>query len=64
MKNINVDMIVQSGSATDEKGYFAFTINKADEKKAENIMNNLKDKIKFDSYYTLIIKFVKYLLWD
>ena len=50
-ENINVDMIVQSGSATDEKVTFAFTINKADEKKAENIMNNLKDKIKFDEHY-------------
>ena len=50
-ENINVDMIVQSGSAKDANVTYAFTISKTDAKKAENIMNKLKNKIKFNDIF-------------
>ena len=50
-ENINVDMIVQSGSAKDANVTYAFTISKTDAKKAKNIMNTLKNKIKFNDIF-------------
>ena len=50
-ENINVDMIVQSGSAKDANVTYAFTISKTDAKKAENIMNKLKNKVKFSELF-------------
>ncbi len=44
-------MIVQSGSAKDANVTYAFTISKTDAKKAENIMNKLKNKIKFNDIF-------------
>ncbi len=50
-ENINVDMIVQSGSANDANVTYAFTISKSDASKAEDIMNKLKAKIKFTDLF-------------
>ena len=50
-EKINVDMIVQSGSAKDSNVTYAFTVYKIDANKAEKIMNKLKNKIKFNDFF-------------
>ena len=50
-ENINVDMIVQSGSASDASVTYAFTVSKSDAVKAKNIVDNLKNKINFTDVF-------------
>ena len=50
-ENINVDMIVQSGSAEDANVTYAFTISKNDTAKSKSIMHKLKTKIKFTDLF-------------
>ncbi len=47
-ENINVDMIVQSGSAKNETVTFSFTVSKVDANKTKKIMLKLKNKLKFE----------------
>ena len=50
-ENINVDMIVQSGSATDAKVTYSFTVSKSDADKTKTIMSNLEKKLKFTDIF-------------
>ncbi len=50
-ENINVDMIVQSGSASDAKVTYAFTVTKSDASKAKNIVCNLERKLNFTDIF-------------
>ncbi len=50
-ENINVDMIVQSGSATDARVTYSFTVLKSDAEKTKTIMSNLEKKLKFTDIF-------------
>ena len=47
-KDINVDMIVQSGSSTDKEVTFGFTVSKTDVSKTKIVMDLVKKKLNYD----------------